>query len=369
MSEKEAKAEKGEKPEKPEKARPRSLVTGSCGFMGTHMVEMLAAAGHDVIATDLESAYREDDRKTGRFPGVLKAATVRFVPSDLTRPETLGDLAKGVDYVFHIASVFSYSAPWSVLRRVNVEGTKALLDRLLEDSPNLKRIVVWGAGGIYGLPDPADLPLREDDSPPAPCNDYLRSKWFEEHLVMRYGEEKGLPWTILRPTTVYGPRGVYGGGQLLMSAAQMPVAAMPRNFTSRIPFVHVRDVCGAALFLATAKVARNQAYNLNDDSQLTNVEFFKYVAAITGHKFVELPPVPIVQLRPFLATFAGAVQATLLKFKVPSPIEKPTIEFLGRDFVYSNEKLKSAGYKFQYPDARDGIRDTLEWYRKEGWIK
>ena len=131
-----------------EKPKPRSLVTGSCGFMGTHMVEMLVAAGHEVIATDLESAWADDDRKAGRFPSVVKAAGVQFIASDLTKPETLDPLVKDLDYVFHIASVFSYSAPWSVLRHVNVDGTRALLDKLLVASPNLKRIVVWGAAGL-----------------------------------------------------------------------------------------------------------------------------------------------------------------------------------------------------------------------------
>lgn len=352
-----------------EHAKPRSLVTGACGFMGTHMVELLAAAGHEVLATDLESAWKADDRKAGRFPSVIKSAGVQFVASDLTQPETLAPIVEGLDYVFHVAGVFSYAASWQVLRRVNVDGTKALLDRLLVASPELKRVVVWGAGGIYGFPDADQLPMREDVNPPAPPNDYLRSKWFEEHLVMRYGRERGLPWTILRPTTVYGPRGVYGGGQLLLGVASMPVAAIPRNFTARIPFVHVKDVCGAALFLATAEAAKSQAFNVNDDSRMTNVELFAYLAAITGHRYVSLPSVPIVQMRPLLAALAGAMQAVAQGLSVTSPLDRPTMEYLGRDFTYANDKLKSTGYQLVYPDARDGIRDTIDWYRKEGWLK
>jgi len=51
-----------------------------------------------------------------------------------------------------------------------------------------------------------------------------------------------------------------------------------------------------------------------------------------------------------------------------SPIEADTIQYLNRDFTYSNEKLKATGYRFVYPDPRPGLRDTLQWYRQEGWL-
>jgi nucleoside-diphosphate-sugar epimerase len=348
-------------------SKPRSLVTGACGFMGTHMVEVLAEAGHDVLATDLPSAWEKDDRATGRFPGVLKRLGVEFVSADLARPETLEPLVKDVDYIFHIASVFSYRAPWSLLKHVNVDGTRALLDYALKDGKRLKRVVVWGAGGIYGLPDADDLPFRED-STPVPGNDYLRSKWREEHLVMQYGQERGLPWSIMRPTTVYGPRGVYGGGQLLMGAAKMPIAMMPRNFTTHIPFVHVRDVCQAALHLAVTPAAKNQAYNLNDDTVMTTIEFFRYVAELRGHRFVELPALPVEKIRAVLLGVMDLITAVTELVGLPPAVERGPIEFLGKDFAYTNDKLKGTGYKFTYPDARDGIRDTLAWYQQEGWI-
>jgi nucleoside-diphosphate-sugar epimerase len=178
---------------------PLSLVTGACGFMGTHMVETLVAAGHRVRATDLASALGHDDRKAGRFPSVLHKLGVEVVASDMTRPESLAPLVQGVDYVFHVAAVFSYSAPRELLERVNVEGTRALLD-LLEKEKQLKRLVVWGAGGVYGLPNATNLPFREE-MPADPPNAYLESKSEQEKLVMEFGRAHELPYSIIRPTT------------------------------------------------------------------------------------------------------------------------------------------------------------------------
>ena len=140
---------------------PLSLVTGACGFMGTHMVEVLAEAGHRIRATDLASSYDHDDLKTGRSPGVLKRLNVEFVPADITKRETLDKAMEGVEYIFHIAAIFSYSAPWDLLYKVNVEGTRNILESAKLAS-SFKKIVLWSAGGFYRLPKgPQDLPIEE----------------------------------------------------------------------------------------------------------------------------------------------------------------------------------------------------------------
>ena len=346
-------------------SKPLCLVTGACGFMGTHMVEVLHEAGYPIRATDLAVAYEKDDRKAGRFPSVLKRLGVEFVPSDLTDPSSLDPLVRDVKLCFHIAAVFSYSAPFSVLERVNHQGTRELVERLLRQ-PSFGKLVYWGAGGVYDLEAP--IPFKEDETRLAPANDYLKSKHMAEQLVMQYGRDKGLRYAIMRPTTVYGPRGVYGSGQMLMAAASGPVGAIPRNWNERIPFVHVRDVVKAALFLAENPKTDGQVYNLNDSSQLTNVEFFKFVADITGRPFLPLPPIPVKPLRSALIPLAKGIQWLHAKAGKPSPLEADTVNYLGRDFTYSNQKLLDAGYKFTYPDARHGIADTILWYQRNGWL-
>lgn len=346
-------------------SKPLCLVTGACGFMGTHMVEVLTEAGYPVRATDLPSAYEKDDRKAGRFPSVLKRLGVEFIPSDLTEPSTLDPVVKDVQLAFHVAAVFSYSAPWALLEKVNVDGTRELLDRLL-DQATFSKLVYWGAGGVYDLDAP--IPFVEDETPLNPANDYLRSKHLAEQLVMQYGRDKGLRYSIMRPTTVYGPRGVYGGGQMLMAAANGPVGACPGNWNERIPFVHVRDVVGAARFLAETPKTDGEVYNLNDSSQMTNVEFFKFVADITGRPFLKLPPIPAGPLKKVLIPVARTMQAVAARLGTQSPLEADTVNYLGRDLTYSNKKLLGAGYTFEYPDARQGIADTILWYQRNGWL-
>ena len=347
--------------------KPVSLVTGACGFMGSHMVEILLKAGHEVRATDLASACNAADGDQTRFPRHLRELGIEPIPADVTRPETLAGLVDDVDYVFHIAALFSYSVSWDALRAVNVDGTLNLLKIVKERAPNLKRFVLWGAGGVYGFRDREGVPITEGDSPEPP-NDYLRSKWRQEFEVIKAGQEWKLPYSIIRPTTVYGPRGLYGGGQLLMGMAKMPVHVIPSNFSFRIPFVHVVDVCEAALHLAKKPKGKNGIFNLNDDSQMTNVEFCKYMAALEGRSAMLLPPVPVKQVRSVALRFAGMLDNVAMLFGKRSPLEVDSLNYVGRDIIYSNTALKDTGYEFTYPDARDGIRDTVKWFYQEGWM-
>lgn len=343
---------------------PLSLVTGACGFMGTHMVEVLAEAGHRVRATDLAQSYDHDDLNTGRFPSILKKMNVEFIPADVTDRNSIQRLLEGVEYVFHIAAIFSYSAPWDLLRRVNVEGTQHLLE-FLRQVPSFKKLVLWAAGGIHRMPrGPADLPVRED-TPIEPSNNYLRSKWEQECLVRDFCRTQGLRFSAMRPTTVYGPRAVYGGGQMIRDVLKMKKLMIPRNFTFRIPTVHVRDVCRTALFLAENPQTDGESYMMNDDSTTSTVEYIRMMSRLTGKPFRALPPIPIPLVKINLRLMAALGRWRKKLFGGPPPqFEKDSVKYFGVDFTVSNEKLKKAGFKFQYPDFEKGLEASLPWYRE-----
>lgn len=109
-----------------------ALVTGACGFTGSHMTELLADEGWDVVATDLEGAERETYYTEGEgsvpspvyYEDIFEDAGAEFVPGDLTDRESLEPVFEAADYdaIFHIASLFDYFAEWDVLQAVNVEG-------------------------------------------------------------------------------------------------------------------------------------------------------------------------------------------------------------------------------------------------------
>lgn len=345
----------------------KCVVTGACGFIGSHMVETLGAEGHEVVATDHPSAF-EDSGKVARMnQEVVRRLASRVVQADITVPGAMDDVVRGADYIFHVASVFSYSAPWTTLYRVNVQGTANLLDSIERVNNGVKRLVVWGAGGVYGMPTPENTPFTEE-TPPNPPNNYQKSKWFQEFLTMERCNRAGIKWTIIRPTTVIGTRQVYGPPDILKQAYRSAVVMIPANMTGRIPFVHVEDVCGAALHLAKYPSGANGVFNVNDDSQMTIVDLFRYLAQVFGKPFVKLPPVPMAPLKSVLGVVADASSLIARRLGQKPLLERDTVAFFGADFVYSNEKLKKAGYEFKHPDPKPALAQLAKWYVDQGLI-
>lgn len=343
--------------------RVRTLVTGACGFIGSHMVEVLCEAGHEVVAGDLPSALAAPDADRTRWPSVCHVAGAALIPLDLTDLGSTRAAVDGVEVVFHIAAVFDYTAPEAVLRAVNVEGTRNLFEALVE-AGSCRRVVNWGAGGIYGTPRPDLIPFTED-SPKRPGNPYLVSKWDQELLAHSY-RDRGIEVTSTRTTSPYGPRASYGSGQLLLQLAEKPVAI--RNLRGNIPFVHVRDLCRAALHLADHPDADGEAFNVTDDGRLDAVNLAHLVAYEMGVKARILPALPLGAMRSVLSAAArGSMMIAKRSGKRPL-LEYDQVQYFGHDYLYSNEKLKRTGFTFDYPQPEPGLRETLRWYREHGWI-
>ena len=159
------------------------------------MLDLLIDKGIRVRATDLGGADRSYVDKLG----------VEFVPADLTKRGTLRPALQGVDYVFHTASIFDCSAPWDLLYRVNVEGTRNLCEVALQTNPEV--IVHWSSGAVYGISK--ELPTNET-SPKEPSNNYEKSKWMQEQTALGFHRRYALPATVLRPASIYGPRAGMG---------------------------------------------------------------------------------------------------------------------------------------------------------------
>jgi GDP-4-dehydro-6-deoxy-D-mannose reductase len=162
----------------------RVLVTGAGGFVGRWMAAELTAAGHEVLAApghaDLDIADREGVGSmvaAARPDGVVHLAGVAYGPDAARDPSEAG--------------------------RVNVTGTRTLLDACADSAPRAS-VLVAGSSEVYGNPDPADLPLREN-APVRPSSPYGRSKAGQERVALDAGREAGLAVVVTRSFNHTGP--------------------------------------------------------------------------------------------------------------------------------------------------------------------
>jgi dihydroflavonol-4-reductase len=326
------------------------LVTGACGFSGSHLVDELVARGDRLIAMDVQ----------GTDTSYVDRASVPFMPADLTRPDTLeGVFARGpFTGVYHFAELSSHGAALGHLRHVNVDGTKNLLDAMRRH--DVPRLVALSTGGVYGHPE--EVPVYET-VPHSPLTRYDASKSEMEAAIQEAGEEWGLQWTVLRPAAMYGPRSRKGAAVplFLMALGQLP--AVPGRGTNYAAFTHVLDVAGAARFLMHHPFAVAEAYNVADDTILT-VQDVLFLLAPHVDAHINKVHLPLWGLR--LLSWWNRRRAA--RTGRPSRIEEDAFVHLVHDTFMSNRKLKDAGYEMRYPDFIQGMVETIAWYKANNWL-
>ncbi|MCJ7578895.1 MAG: NAD(P)-dependent oxidoreductase, partial [candidate division Zixibacteria bacterium] len=181
------------------KQKPKALVTGANGFVGSHLVEKLLSIGYQVTCLV---------RKTSNLRW-LSGLKVEYVYADISERESLSreagsfgkNVLKDVDFIFHVAGLTKAKTE-EEYSKANYEGTKNLLEACVKDNPQIKRFVYISSQAAVG-PGKDDRPLDET----APCNpitDYGKSKLEGEKIVLEYSSK--LPVTVIRPPAVYGPR-------------------------------------------------------------------------------------------------------------------------------------------------------------------
>jgi nucleoside-diphosphate-sugar epimerase len=270
-------------------------------------------------------------------------------------------VVKGADVIYHVASLFRYSASWEDLHAINVEGTRKLCHAARE--AGVSRLVLISSSGIYGRPQ--QLPVREGD-PKRPSNAYEQSKWEQEQAAAKACEKGDPELVILRPSPIYGPRNRYGIGTIIRMLAKGQLPVITENLNTLVPLVHVADVVGAAAHLTDYAQATGEAYNVADDSTYRKYDLFSYIAPLVDTKIYHSRfPLP----RSVLKTVARWSEWKARHITHGEPkVERATIDLVYNAYWFSNAKLKATGYRLLYPDARIGLKDTIDWYKLHGWL-
>jgi UDP-glucose 4-epimerase len=239
----------------------KAIVTGGCGFIGSHCVDRLLDDGHSVIVIDnLATGRLKNIEHRKGHPGLA------FHQLDIADHAAIAPLFKGVDWVFHLAAladiVPSIEKPL-VYHHANVHGTISVLEAARR--AEIKHLVYAASSSSYGIPDmyptPETAPIRAQYP-------YALTKYLGEEYVRYWHQIYGLPVTCLRFFNVYGPRsrtkGTYGavfGVFLAQKLAGKPYTVVGDGKQTR-DFTFVTDVVAACVAAAQSDAAIGQVMNV-----------------------------------------------------------------------------------------------------------
>lgn len=226
------------------------VVTGGCGFIGSHLSDYWIEQGAEVLVVD--------NLSTGLCQNLHpKAQLLEKSLQDLTSDDL--PLFVDCDYLFHLGAlasiVPSIQEPLDYFDS-NVSGTARLLE-LARHLPGLKKFVYAASGSCYGIPDHYPTP---ESAPIRPEYPYAFTKWQAEELVRHWGQVYDLPWMSLRLTNVFGPRsrtdtgyGAVFGVFLAQLANGKPLTIVGDGTQSR-DFTYVLDVVKAFVLAAHSEL-------------------------------------------------------------------------------------------------------------------
>lgn len=262
----------------------RVLVTGGAGFIGSNLVDALAARGDEVGVVD--------DLSTGKRENIRGGIWVREL--DILSPSFPALVAEfGPDAVVHLAAQASVPESLRDPQRdwaVNAEGTCIVAKAALEAGAS--RVISASSAAVYGEPTETDLPLAETAAK-APVNPYGKSKLAAEGLLAEELSGTAVDWASFRFANVYGPRqdGLGEGGVVAVFCQRIHDDQMPVIFgdgTQTRDFIFVGDVVDAILSAIDAEgpLARGlgdeAAYNISTGREASVDDLFAALRAASG---------------------------------------------------------------------------------------
>ena len=178
------------------------LVTGSEGYIGSHLTEALLTRGHSVTAFVLYNSFGLHGW-LGHLDVHLRGS-LKFFMGDVRDPHGVREAMQGCDAVLHLAALigipYSYHSPDTYVD-TNIKGTLNILQ--MARDLGLKKVIHTSTSEVYGTAQ--TVPIREDH-PLQGQSPYSATKIGADQLALSFHRSFGLPVTILRPFNTYGPR-------------------------------------------------------------------------------------------------------------------------------------------------------------------
>ena len=320
----------------------KALITGASGFIGRRLRRQLLDAGTDVVAI----------RRDGSPPATEGRSTVASYADAESLRRVVAEEQPSV--ILHVAGV-TKGRSYADFERGNVMPTKNLLAAAKESSA-LERFVLVSSLAAYG-PSSRHQPLVESDER-RPVEFYGQSKRAAEELV----EASDVPWTIMRPSGVYGPGDV--DYLELFRMAEKRLNVFFGNRERAFSAIYVDDCIRAIIDGATHEGTLSQGYFLTDDVPTTWGEFQAKVVEATKKRALSLNlPEAVVTLAAHAGELASRVdgKARLMNRQKAKMSQQDA-------WLCSGAKARE-DFGFEAKVAQDeGIRRTRTWYREHGQI-
>ncbi len=325
-----------------------NLVTGATGLLGSHIVEKLLERGEPVRALVRPTS---DTRYLDEW-GVEK------ILGDVTDAPSLPAAMKDVHTVYNVAAKVGDWGAWRDFVAVSIEGTRNALNAAR--GAGVKRFLHVSSISAYGHPDGKGLVL--DETAPLGVglhrwSYYSRAKAAAETLAWEYHKRGDVPVTVVKPSWLYGPRD-RASMPRLVRAIKCGKSKIIGDGTNRLNLTYAGNEAEGCVLAATSEKAVGESYNLADDGEITQREYFNKIAECIGAKPVT-KKVPRWLARH--AAFYMELFGHMFGRKTPPLVTRYSVWLIARQCFFSSEKARrELGWKATVA-YDEGIEKSVKW--------
>ncbi len=327
------------------------FVTGATGFVGSHLVDALLERGDEVVCLV---------RSEAKFKRIFADRAPCPVIGDLDDGEALRAGCEGAEVVFHSAALTA-ARDRAEFFEVNVGATRRLLDAVAEAAPGLGRFVHVSSQAAAG-PSISGHPRTEAD-PSEPVSAYGASKLAGEKAV----RESGLPWTIVRPPGVYGPRDM--AFLTVFKIARTGILPTFGSAAQELSLVYVHDLIDALIAAADCETSRSKIYFACHPEVVTTRDLAGvFYRAVRGLDTGDVAAPRVVSLPGWLTRAVMTVTGTAGRLAGRATMLSPdkAKELLAEAWTCTADSIRDdTGWQAKVPLAT-GARETVLWYRQQG---
>ena len=322
-----------------------ALVTGASGFLGGRLVQMLLERADEVVIL----ARSTSDLRH------LSSNAVRVVRGDLSDRATLQAAVQEVTIIYHCAACSTDWAPLQTYLEANVIGTQNLISAA-QGAPNLHRFLHVSTTDIYGYPQ---VPCTEEHPFTDAGLPYNQTKGRAEAAVWKAHQEAGIPITIIRPATIYGPRGKDFTQEVATLLRQRLMAYVDAG---RAPggFTYVDTVAQAMIDAAASPHTIGEAYNIAGGTGATWEQYATLFAKQLGAKppWINLSFTAAMALARSFETVQGG-----LHLRGRPLLTRHAVYLLGRNQEFPIAKAKSSFGFSPEISLEEGINRSVAWLK------
>jgi dihydroflavonol-4-reductase len=328
----------------------RIFLTGGSGFIGSRLAPLTIQSGHAVtVVTPINTPAEQ-----ARCDALAKAG-IKVVIAPLEDSAVIARELQGHDAVIHLAAAqHEAQAPESHFHRVNVDGTRSLLE--LAAKAGVRRFVHGSTIGVYGSAAAGSL---DEQSPLAPDNPYGRTKAAAEQVVRQF--ESPMEWAIVRISETYGPgdmrllklfRGIRKGRYLTVGHGE-----------NLHQLIYVDDLSRGLLAACSAPAVVKQTVVLAGSEQITTNAMVSAISeAVGNNKRVFHAP-----LWPFILA-AVVFESTFSPLGLKPPLHRRRLDFFRKSFSFSTTKAQQVLSFRPEVGFNEGARKTAQWYQANGLL-